>query len=387
MTKSRVVRVCCSWREFGTPLLLEHIAVSRPRQISLVLVALFGDGRSHPGSISLGQLIKRIDVLHSRCLESQESGEAINRILRHAPNLVILTMNRAPWYSCSPLDVLFTPTAGTIVSPNLQYLCLVDLSGPMFTQQQYFSFVEAHPQLRYVDGTPIVLQRPAFNAGKSQTNRPSYPSVREVQFRSFSTVDAGTVEHHVCPPIDTLRNLETIIVPCMIEVLSALESILSHHGKTLRSLRLVRIDKLLIAFPSRNPDHVKLIQDYCPRLQELTFSVFNATQFPNLLNSEAQVLLPEVDTLGVEIRPRRGQFSKAEFRELLNNVSSWKGRAWAPKLRTIRFVSESNIVHIRQCYGRLFGAFLQECSSSGVQVEGPFCEPLNIPSHYAPSSS
>lgn len=176
-------------------------------------------------------------------------------------------------------------------------------------------------------------------------------------------------------------------MPCAIEVLSALESILSHHGKTLRSLRLVRTDKLLIAFPSRNPDHGKLIRHYCPRLQELTFSVLNATQFPNQLNGEAQVLLPEVDTLGVEIRPRRGQFSKAEFRELLKNVSSWKGTAWAPKLRTIRFVSESNVVHIRQCYGRLFGAFLQECSSSGVQVEGPFCEPLNSPSRYAPSSS
>jgi hypothetical protein len=57
-------------------------------------------------------------------------------------------------------------------------------------------------------------------------------------------------------------------------------------------------------------------------LQELTFSVLNATQFPNQLNGEAQVLLPEVDTLGVEIRPRRGQFGKAEFRELLKNVTS-----------------------------------------------------------------
>ncbi|KAJ3531518.1 hypothetical protein NMY22_g8119 [Coprinellus aureogranulatus] len=377
--KRCIVLVCHSWRAFATPLLYAHITISQPAQIPMLLCTLEA-GCSYPGAHKLGELVRRMDILLSGPHVWLGMASSIRPILKAAPKLAVVNMNTPKLESWSPWDAFLDNSKGS-VTPMLESFHLISPDPPHILPLRFFPFMMAQPRLQYLECN--IPAFPRFNTVFFQkaTGSSTFPSVEDIRFAQMWRQDLGPTKGF---PPGTFPNLTRATIQYHTRASATLKFVLPVHGKGLRFLRLLRLDAEGNSL-SRHRRYLDIIRIHCPRLKELSFSVRTSAQLPQIPLDDMNFSFPSIEILSVELVAKNGQFSKSECTRLLASVSSWIGKTWFPNIRTVRFVSESNILHLERQYSRAFNAFLQECASFSVLVEGHFFHTLNTlePSHPA----
>ncbi|KAJ3539666.1 hypothetical protein NMY22_g4632 [Coprinellus aureogranulatus] len=203
-TKRRIALVCHSWHEFVTPFLYGHIVVSRLRQSPPLSTALAVDC-DFRGARRYGELVKRLDILLPGT-EWDSVPCSITPILKATPNLSGLIAN-IPRTSWRPLGAFLH----SAIADNLQSFRLVKPDPPLFPPLQYFSFMVAHPQLKYLDCNILAFPHHGMGLFREATGDSVFSCMEELKFPFISLSNPSDAKSF---PSNTLPNLVKIAIEC-----------------------------------------------------------------------------------------------------------------------------------------------------------------------------
>lgn len=372
--KRRLARVCRCWSVECIKLLYEHIVVPRFSQlkklVNVLSQTIIADG---PGARTFGSYTKRLDLTMPRAAgggnDEDAAARALLDIFRLCPNLIVL--NTTSWILYLPyyLQVMVS------LPPGLKALNWLQLPYHFSNRcpGQFLSYLDTRSRLEAAD---------LIDAGPLNTidrNR-IYSSILQL-----SVILRG-VEF----PSGSFPNLERVLLRLGKAGPGAsryadpahLESFLSAHGINLKTLRItwgpaypVQFDLYLCA----------VLHQCCPSLKELTFVFTNQeVKFRPSPDKRVGKPLESVHTIGIEDH-RTWTPRKKEFGDHLNHLLGYiRLQQVFPNVKTLRLLSERNVITCQTHFPKPFQKFLNECEALGVVVEDHFYRPLNNPAPSIP---
>lgn len=383
--------VCHAWRALGTPFLYEHLSLPRLRRLDAVLQSLelpFTIS-GEEGPATLGHLVKILDITlpSEDRREWSNSRSSVMTLLKRTPNASIL---RLDWQSIKGILEPATMADTCWHDGVLHNLECIDISqtfeSPVLSlASDFIAFLDRHQQLRRLDLVFILLLN---DIGQPVQTPALRPAIRELDFSPSELVKTSAVF-----PSGTFPNLEKAVVLAQPpNTIGNFAECLRAHGKPLKSISLAYSSTM--AKTRVAPAGTLMWQDMqavlramaesCPALEEISFSGTDLTPIPSQpVDGHMSLTITTVTTLGIEIEVYKRQFSKKVCVEFLEQALSWTRRKHLPNLRTIRFLSESNVRYMRRSHSKRLEKFIGKCAAAGVQVQDSF----RVPLHTGPSDS
>ncbi|KAJ3516865.1 hypothetical protein NMY22_g14100 [Coprinellus aureogranulatus] len=383
VTKRYVVLVCRTWYALGTPFLYEHLYIPRLHGLDIIQKSLELPFAADAGT-TLGHLTKRLDLTlpSDDPSEWQRSGVPVLWLLKRVPNVVNI---RVDWQVLRGILQPRNLGYGDEIREALLNLERIDLAETFLVPvsslaSEYLAFIDRHPLLKHIDLIAVRMTHDITASDRTQTR--TWPAVRELGFSPMDFVKSMSIF-----PAGAFPNLEKAVV--LWTSRSPIENLgecLRAHGRWLKAI--------LLAYDATTgglgimPDAIwydvypalEVLKECCPLLEELSFNGTEVGIPRHKPNGRPSAMMPTVTTLGIELGSYHRQFTKNACTEFLESALSWLGPSPLPNIRTIRLLSESNLLHMRRCHAKRLEKFMEECNSRGILVEDSFHCALNRPS-------
>jgi hypothetical protein len=327
-------------------------------------------------------LTRRLDISLAGGRSFDRDGRiSVLELFKLIPSLIVARMDYQA-FRWIMSDFIWTRCRdGTdVFLPNLERIDLAEsflAPVPPFASR-YLTFMDCHPNLQRLD---LMAARLTHDIPASQLPHiaHTWPSVREIDFFP----DELAVWGAIFPP-GAFPNLEKVVALCHSRTVDNFAKCIQAHGRHLRSVLLVYDDSMITRVRDQTLSMwydaevmLEVMKESCPALEELSFSATGA-QIPSAQgDGRASAIIETVTTLGVEIGAKHFQFSKKICKDFLGSVLSWTRWRCLPNLRTIRFISEINVLHMQRCHAQKLDGFVEECDLAGVVVQDSFRTPLS----------
>ncbi|KAF6764626.1 hypothetical protein DFP72DRAFT_1162598, partial [Ephemerocybe angulata] len=360
ITKRYIVLVCREWYAIGMPFLYEHISITRPRHVHQLAETLMTRGEVG-APLAFGCFVKRLDMtamaLDPVDWSDEGCGTSLRQVLDLTPNLVTLNISstrsllrqieRIPRAAIPGLRNLNWTRTGALSETGLNLF--------------YTELLDSHP---HIENSNLISQcpNPHFEDKDSHT----WPSIRRLNCFPFPLIE-GT--HQFFP--GSFPNLKDAFVIVGFDGLATLDSFCVAHG------RLLKVIHLYDYGPWRSSDLTQVflsLRDWCPMLEEINFTSPHSSVVPSWAGAST-VAHQGVHTVG--FHASMYQLSKQQAKAFLRNIISWAQSPATPNARTLRLISEENILHLQSKHPKLFNKFLKDCVSLGEVVLDNFQMPLH----------
>ncbi|KAF5314627.1 hypothetical protein D9611_007142 [Ephemerocybe angulata] len=355
ITKRYIVLVCREWYAIGMPFLYEHISITRPRhvhQLSETLSKTMTRGEVKE-PLAFGCFVKRLDMTMPVALDpgvrsDEGCGTGLRQVLDLTPNLVTLNM---PSTRSLHRQIERIPRAAI---PGLRSLNWTSTgASPAGFKPFQTEFLDSHPHIENLDLT---------NLHSEDKGSHMWPSIRRLKCPS--------------PMVEEIRwqfsfpNLEDAFLFVGFDGLPHLDSFCAAHGRLLRVIHLVGYEPWLSSVMAQG---FLSLRDRCPMLEEINFTSPHSSVIPSQAVAST-VTHQGIHTVGFHASTR--QLSKRKAKDFLQNIITWAQSPATPNARTLRLISEENILHLQSKHAKLFNTFLKDCVSRSAIVVDNFRRPL-----------
>ncbi|KAF5339304.1 hypothetical protein D9611_009919 [Ephemerocybe angulata] len=358
ITKRYIVLVCREWRAIGMPFLYEHISITRLRHVhqlpeTLSKTMTLGEVWA---PLPFGCFVKRLDMtdmaLDSVDWSDEGCGTSLRQFLDLTPNLVTLNMS-----STRSLlrQIERIPRAAIPGLRNLNWTRTGIFPETGFKTE----FLDSHPRIENLDLISL-YPNPHFE----DKDPHMWSSIRRLKCYPSSMIKETS--HQFYP--GSFPNLEDALLIVRFDGLAHLNSFCVAHGRLLKVIHLS--DYELWRSSDMTQDFLSL-RDWCPLLEEINFTspLIPSRAVPSTVTHQG------IHTVGFHASMH--QLSKQQAKAFLQNFISWAQSPATPNARTLRLISEENILHLQSKHPKLFNKFLEDCVSLGEVVLNNFRRPMH----------
>ncbi|KAF6744144.1 hypothetical protein DFP72DRAFT_1078989 [Ephemerocybe angulata] len=359
ITKRYIVRVCREWYAIGMPFLYEHVSITRPRhvhQLSETLSKTMTRGEVNE-PLAFGCFVKRLDLtaaaLDSVVWSDEGCGTSLRQVLDLTPNLVTLNM---PSTSSLLRQIEQIPRA---VIPGLRNLNWTSTGTSSKSGYQVFQteFLDSHP---HIENMNLISLYPAPHFEDKYSHM--WPSIRRLNCPSRMMEETRWQF--------SFPNLEDAYFFVGFNGFDRLDSFCVAHG---RLLKVIHLNDYKLWGSSDMTQGFLSLRDWCPMLEEINFTSPHSCVIPSQAVAST-VTHQGIHTVGFHASTR--QLSKQKAKDFLQDIITWAQSPATPNARTLRLISEENILHLQSKHAKLFNTFLKDCVSRSAIVVDNFRRPL-----------
>ncbi|KAF6748367.1 hypothetical protein DFP72DRAFT_1174274 [Ephemerocybe angulata] len=336
-TKRSMVLVNHEWNNMATPILYEHLPISRMVELKKLLETLTSE---EDDGLSLGRFVKRLDITDSDV--EAPNGISTSVAIELCPKMVnLVTCFVELKFNCNP-DLLLAA-----LGPQLRHLHVHENfppAAPSISFDNLLEFLNLHPNLTSISFPFLITHQ--LLAKNSKTRR--WPSIHKWTLQNRSQTSALGL--HV--PAGALPGLTEI---CFDQCYphwntffwsEEMKGFLVAHGGSLLTIGL--------GLNGEHPNPGKLsgsfqhISDFCPRAKEVDIAILTHAERGSFtlwtVWLDQVIQMPQITTLGVRIcSPRHND----EGIERLHCAVALPWPKIFPKLERIRVLQELDVDRYR----------------------------------------